>query len=242
MKRFPVRLQFALARARLFHGRSPVRYLRPGDILHSDLQQPVSHQAMRDVIRDRYSILWLGGDEAGQEPLEHPGIGHLAKLIVNSGHFLFVETSAITLRQRIHEFQPCKKFYFVIRFCGSEATHDRLMGRAGAFAAALEGIRAAQLSGFYVCARVHASAVAAAELTELFAELQRLDLDGLMIGGQAPVLDAAGVPVSSNGWSKLSELVEAARRGRLAPPLPQNPTTTAVENSAEAGCEEVAQI
>src|SRR5262249_3337622 len=149
----------ALAKARLFHGAAPIRYLRPDEILHSELQQPVSHDAMQEVIRDRESIVWIGGDESGQEPLAHAGIAHLAELILGSGHFLFLETNAMALRQRIHEFQPCGKFYFVIRFLGQESEHDLRIGSRGAYAAAREGIRAAQLSGFYVCAKVE-SAVA----------------------------------------------------------------------------------
>src|SRR5262249_8417140 len=150
MARLPMHLRLALAKSRFLHRPLPVRYLRSEEILHAQLAQPVSHHVVRELIRERSSIVWLGGSE----PLAHPGIGHLARLVVGSGHSLFLETDAVALRQRINDFQPAGRFYFVVRFLGSEAEHDRQMGLTGSYQRAIEGIRAAALSGFLLLAKV----------------------------------------------------------------------------------------
>jgi len=219
----------ALAKARLFHGRNPVRYLRSEEILHSRSAQPVSHGAVRELIRDRHSIVWIGGSE----PLDHPGIGHLARLFVQSGHFLFLETSAVALRQRIHEFQPSSRLYLVVRFLGSEAVHDRRMGRAGAFRAALEGIRAAQLSGFLICAKVDISPEDVREVLPLCYDLDGLDFDGIIPA-------AGGSSGANSGWGNLLRLVDSARSMQTSE-AHVDERETPQDSQADADREEVAQ-
>jgi len=230
MARFPLRLQFALAKARLFHGRTSIRYLRAEEILHPQSQQPVSHDAVRELIRDRHSIVWIAGSGPDGDPLAHPGIGHLTRLIAQR-HFTFLETNAITLRQRIHEFQPLPRLYIVVRFLGTETAHDRRLAHPGAFRAAIEGIRAAQLSGFLICAKMDHS-VGSPETAEVREGLRTLNLDGVMSTHSSLVPDS--------GWSRFLRAVEQARSMEDKSSQPQ-PAQSQVATADAEGCEEVAQ-
>jgi radical SAM family protein len=229
MSRFPLRLQVALAKARLLHGHKPVRYLPSEEILHPQSQQPVSHEAVRDLIRHHHSIVWIGGSE----PLAHPGIGHLVRLIAQRGQFTFLETNAIVLRQRIHEFQPLPRFYFVVRFLGTQAEHDRRAGRPGAFRAAIEGIRAAQLSGFLICAKMEWPSVGAREAAQLRKDLHALDLDGII--GVGSGRDA------SSSWNRLWRTVELARVASVTEVTLHGPLTQ-LSGAKTGDCEQVRQV
>jgi MoaA/NifB/PqqE/SkfB family radical SAM enzyme len=247
MTRFPLRLRVALAKARLFESRnggarnSPILYLRSEEILHSPSPRPVSHEAVRGILRDRNAIVWIGGSE----PLAHPGIGHLTRLVVQGGHFLFLETDGTLLRQRIHEFQPSPRFYLTIRFLGSWAEHDRRLGQQGAFRAAMEGIRAAQLSGFLICAKLDLEASSrSATLTQFCAELQRLELDGMLISPASAGGEVAGAgDLVTAGWARFSRLVEsAASAGRLKPgPTVPQAARTVASNASDGDCAEGAR-
>ena len=214
MKRFPLRLRVALAKNRLLQAveggarNSPICYVRAEDVLHSEESLPVSHQALRTILQQRKSIVWIGGSE----PLAHAGIGHLARLILQSGHFLFLETDGVQLRRRIHEFQPKPSFYLAVRFLGPEAEHDRRLGHAGAFRAALEGIRAAQLSGFYVCAMLDSSReTLSGEWMEFGSVLSKLDLDGILIhGAENPELPPDLRSLASPAWATFSQFITSA--------------------------------
>lgn len=228
MARFPLRLRMALAKRRFFPGRAPIRYLRSEELLHAHAEKPVSHEAVREFLRERHSIVWIGGSE----PLGHPGIGHLTRLIAQGRHFTFVETDANLLRQRIHEFQPLPRFYFVVPFLGSEAEHDRRSGRSGAYRAAIEGIRAAQLSGFFICGKLEYDPAEAS--AKLPAELAALDLDGWMT--TAPNESIA----SSGSWDRLLQAVETARAASAPRPL-RHAVAPQARGAQEKNCEEVAQ-
>jgi len=225
MRRFPLRLRAALATARIFpqqrsihiHAhdgtKSPILRLAAEELLHRASDQPVSHESVREILRDRKSIVWIGGTE----PLAHPGIGHLTRLISQAGHYLFLDTDGVTLRGRIHEFQPSARFYFSIRILGCEAEHDRRSGRAETFRAALEGIRTAQLSGFFICANVVVQAGSDFdELAPLFDRLRDLDLDGAVISSallgseSAEAVSEARRRFLSAGWAAFSRDVDAA--------------------------------
>jgi hypothetical protein len=218
MRRFPLRLRAALAKTRILphytsSTNSPILRLDADELLHRAADHPVSHESVREILRDRRSIVWMGG----AEPLAHPGIGHLTQLIVQARHYLFLDTDGVALRGRIHEFQPFPRFYFSIRFHGCEAEHDRRSGRSGAFRGAIEGIRAMQLSGFFVCANVVVQAGSdPKELVRLFDELRGLDLDGAVISSASPQGEVGGAVVDgrrqflSAGWAAFSRHVDAA--------------------------------
>jgi hypothetical protein len=256
MTRFPLRLRVALAKARLLRQRtpgatnSPILRLDAEELLHRAAQQPVAHQTVREILHERKPIVWIGGSE----PLVHPGIAHLTRLIAQSGHFLFLDTDGIVLRQRIHEFQPSSRFYFSIRFHGCEAEHDRRVGRSGAFRDAIEGIRVARLSGFLICGHaVLQTESDAAGLPRLWSELRGLELDGMLISsGGASASRARGVEravsearrqLLSPAWAAFSRLMEATApagfsREAVQPPLEPAPAAPA----SDADCQERVQV
>jgi hypothetical protein len=226
MTRFPLRLRAALVKARIspvtingVRSDSPILRLDADELLHRASDQPISHENVREILSDHASILWIGG----AEPLAHPGIGHLTRLIAQTGHYLFLDTGAAALRGRIHEFQPLPRFYFSVRFSGLETGHDRRMGQSGSFRAALEGIRTAKLSGFFVCANVVVDAESeSAELAGLFEALPGLDLDGAMISAASRDVESdraaedARRRFLSPGWAAFSRCVDAAAPLELA--------------------------
>jgi MoaA/NifB/PqqE/SkfB family radical SAM enzyme len=157
----------------------------------------------------------------------HPEIGRLARRIVDAKRHVFVQTSGALLRRRIHEFRPVSRLFLIVRFEGFEQRHDRRARREGAFRDALEGIHAAKLSGFLVCAQValHAD-TELGEFDQLRAYLEARDVDGFVVtpangfskamAGQMenPTLQrklrAARDQIRSRRWQLFSRLLESS--------------------------------
>jgi hypothetical protein len=234
MMRFPLRLSADLTRARLAqltsHNRPLFQRLDAAEILHPNSPHPVEHKKLRATLREhRSSILWLGGGE----PLDHPGVAHLVRALTKSGRLVFVETSGVALRRRIHEFQPLSNFFLVVRF---DAAHlDR-------FALAFEGLRAARLSGFYTVALSPlTSASTLANLHELNRSLARLSIDGWLICATAENARTLAVQAQSlfgqSGWRKFSRLLERdllAQSAHVPAPVlvPQPPRSLLASDTA----------
>jgi molybdenum cofactor biosynthesis enzyme MoaA len=224
MMRFPLRLTADLAKARLAEklrlrqGVRPIQFVDAAEILHSDSSRPVSHDKIRDIIGSRSPVIWLGGSE----PLCHPGIAHLVRAITQSGHFVFLETAGTFLRRRIHEFQPVSRLFLTVRL-ESDAPGGTSSGlRPGASELAVEGIRAARLSGFLICVHVRvAPGTEISDAAELFHLAHSLDVDGCVIspspGESNPALPAAQTlsqktaearkRIGSIWWESFSRLV-----------------------------------
>ncbi len=205
--KFPVRLSADLAlgmaaRALRARHRHPL-------ILRIDSQEiSTSLPAPQSTSR----IVWIGGDE----PLDLSGIPKYVNALAAAKHHVFLQTDAQLLRRRIHEFQPSSYLRFAIRFDGSEPSHDRRAENEGAYRVALESIRTARLSGFFLCAlEVLHSASELGELFELHKHLSGLDLDGFLISAAArtPELQSAVAKargkVLSRRWARLSKLLDA---------------------------------
>ena len=127
-------------------------------------------------------IVWIGG----REPLDLPETPRVVNSLAAAGRQVFLPTTGLLLRRRIHEFQPSQRLHLTIRFDGAETSHDQRVGQ-GAFREALESVRTAKLSGFFLCAQlVLHSPSEAAELEHLHGELRRLDFDGYLISLAAP--------------------------------------------------------
>jgi molybdenum cofactor biosynthesis enzyme MoaA len=201
MLRFPLRLTADLLFARFARGVSPVQFVDATEILHCDAGHPVSHERIREVTSGRSPIVWIGGSE----PLHHAGVAHLVRAITHSGHFVFLETEGTLLRRRIHEFQPVSRLFLTVRLDPSAQRRSSNALRPGAFELALEGIRAARLSGFFVCvlARVAAETklTAAEELIQL---AHSLDADGLVISPVCVEPDCSS-PAAESSRQKTSE-------------------------------------
>jgi len=222
---FPLRLTADITRARLAkrfgfaHGARPIQFLDAAEILHHDSSHPVSHERIREIISSHSPAIWIGGTE----PLRHPGVAHLVRAITGSGHSVFLETDGTLLRRRIHEFQPVPRLFLTVRLEPAAKSHTPNRIRAGAFELAVEGIRAARLSGFLIC--VHARIRPETELgetAELIHFVRPLDVDGIVItsgddGSNTANLDTAALRrkteearklIGSKWWESFSRTVE----------------------------------
>lgn len=231
MMRFPPRLKWDLARFRiapkfLAASRRPLMlHLNLADFpahgeaasdTSADASSPVSSRDLEVLARLRENatpIVWIGGDT----PLRYPGVGHLARQIIDLGRTVFIETDGTLLRRRIHEFRPVSRIYLVLPLNGLEAAHDLRAQHPGNFRATIESIRTAKLSGFHIC--VETKIFADSQLTALreLAELiLKLDIDGWV--HTCPPLSAVAQPteekltaarelIPNRRWRKLSEHV-----------------------------------
>ena len=151
-------------------------------------------------------VLWVAGQEGGgQDPLQHPVIGRIAAALNKAGRNVFLHTNGVGLRQRIHEFRPDSRLLLTVELAGRQEVHDQAVGQPGCFLRAIEGIRAAKLSGFRVCAHVTVnSSTDVCETSELFEYLDNYDVDGYIVssGGRAIEPSSAG---------KFQELLEEVR-------------------------------
>jgi len=181
--RFPALLSAKLAKARIagiFRGARPtplVDFVDATEVLHAGSAHPISHERIRSLLVNPAPILWIGGSE----PLEHPGIAHLVRAIVQSGRFVFLETCGMLLRRRIHEFQPVPQLFLTIRSDGPPSAGPKPRD-PGAFELALEGLRTARLSGFFTS--VHSPVCEDSDVSRLqvlSGILCAADVDGWMI-------------------------------------------------------------
>jgi Radical SAM superfamily len=220
----------------------------------SDLQLLSSDVCLDAVRRSSAPVVWIGG----AEPLLHPEIGRLARRIVDANRHVFVQTSGAFLRRRLHEFRPVSRLFLTVQFEGFEQRHDRRARREGAFRDAVEGIRAAKLSGFLVCAQVvlHAD-TELSEFDQLRVYLEVRDVDGFVVTpangffeasagheeNQAlqSKLRAARDQIRSRRWRLFSRLLESS--------LPAAPGTAGPDDAlgsvgaaAAVACEEGAHV
>ena len=193
-------------------------YVDAADVLHRGSEHPVSHEKIRDIIASPAPVIWIGGSE----PLDHPGIAHLVRAIAPSGHFIFLETNGVLLRRRIHEFQPLPRVFLVLRLDAR---------RKGEFDLAVEGLRAARLSGFFtaVLSQVE-EGTEIGEIERLRAFVLEKDVDGWLIAGSsvnqtvAARADEARAKIPSFVWRRLSVRFErellAQKKGSASQNLP----------------------
>jgi organic radical activating enzyme len=249
MMSFPLRLRADLLRARFLQslrGRAAQNFIvrvNPAEAArlstHSQGAAPIGGKSDGELLSQLRAsaapIVWIGGSE----PFLQPAIGNLARRIVDSGHTVFVETDGVLLRSRIHEFRPISRLFVTVKFHGPEQVHDLRSGRSGVFRSAVEGIRAAKLSGFLICAHALIDEETRLEdIAQLKEYLAALDADGFLV---SPAPDAVNVAnrgsdslrskifearklIANAGWERLSRLLD------LQPP----PAQDSSENTAAA--------
>ena len=123
----------------------------------------------------------------GGEPMMYPEIGELVSAVLDRGKHIYLCTNGMYIQKRLAEFAPSKRFFFNVHLDGLEETHDMAVERAGVFAEAVEGIRAAKAAGFMVCTNTTVyRETDMAEIEELFAYLQQFDVDGHMLSPAYP--------------------------------------------------------
>jgi molybdenum cofactor biosynthesis enzyme MoaA len=229
--RFPFRLRVDLAFAGVLNGLtgsasdsilrfSPlVTHFSPKehfDESSTELERHSPEDCVRLASGSRAPVVWI----CGAEPLLHPEIGPVANSLVQSGRHVFLHTTGLSLRQRIHEFQPHSRLFLTAELAGREAAHDASVERPGAFRQVLESIRTAKLSGFLVCAHVTVRpGTDACDIGELFEFLDEKDVDGLIVSSGGTAQDAAAVQeklkeirglIRHAGWERFSRILEAS--------------------------------
>jgi MoaA/NifB/PqqE/SkfB family radical SAM enzyme len=237
--RFPLRLAADLTKTKIIKAflagksRSLVSRVNLAEAAASSAVPSLADPARREneilsaVLATPARVVWL----AGAEPLLHPQIGHLARRIADLGRNVFVETDGTLLRQRIFSFRPVSRLFLCVRLHGPELVHDSRAGKSGAFRAAIEGIRAAKLSGFYVCALTEISGdTELRELAELRGILKILEVEGWIMLPPTAATPHADAPaklrearalIQNRGWEKFSRLLESE------PPVAVNQTPDA---------------
>ena len=119
---------------------------------------------------------------SGGEPLLHSQIGEIVRALRDDGRYMYLCTNGLLLQEKLDLFAPSRQLTFVVHLDGTEAVHDRVTGRPGTYATAIAGIRDAVARGHRVCTNTtlfHGSDVG--DLHTLFADLQHLGIDGLMV-------------------------------------------------------------
>jgi hypothetical protein len=159
-------------------------------------------------------IVWF--DET--RPASFPRIGTLTREITASGRYVFLETDGSSLRRRIHMFRPSSRLYLTLKFWGLETVHDLRMQSRGSFGEYADGIRAAKLSGFLICALIPWSANSSLqEVANLLGFLRASDVDGFLILPALPAeaneisptkLSQARKLIGNRGWEMLSQMME----------------------------------
>jgi len=246
MLSFPLRLRAELLRARLLkslRGKSAqnlIARVNPAAARLCAQQEGASspggksNSELLTLLQTGFApIVWIGGSE----PLLQPAIGNLARRICDCGPTVFVETDGVLLRRRIHEFRPISRLFVTVKFHGLEQVHDLRSGRSGVFRAAVEGIRAAKLSGFLICAHALIDEETRLEdIAELKGYLGALDADGLLVSASPHAVNAmnrgsdalrskvseARQLIGNVGWERLSRLLEL-----LPPPAPDSAASAA---------------
>lgn len=260
--KFPLRLTLDLWRGRFFaraggHSDGPIFHLPAAWLpeLHengfdhaSDVDSHTAADSVRTAAKTKAPVMWIGGSE----PLEHAEVGRVAFALNARGRNVFIHTDGQQLRQRIHEFRPNHRLFLTVELAGREAFHDRAVGRPGTFRRAMEGIRAAKLSGFYVCAHVSVTEkTEPCETGELLEFLDRYDVDGFIVsaGGWARGIDSSAYQqrleelrglARCSQWENFSRLLESSYAGltveedvsKTASVLPGEVETEAVKETA----------
>ena len=118
----------------------------------------------------------------GGEPLIYPEIETLIDRIVAQGRHVYLCTNGQLLEKKLPSLRPTSHLLINVHLDGMDISHDRITGRAGVFATAVEGIRAAKAAGFQVCTNTTIyKETNLDEITVLFGYLTELGVDGLMV-------------------------------------------------------------
>jgi hypothetical protein len=269
--RTPYRLAASLLKFRLAQAlpgvkeKLPLRRIVVADAAHAAAHGKISTHTGDSTAIGKHAkasvapVLWLAGaaDPASAntllaDTLSNPAIGNLTRQFRKAGRTVFLETDGTQLRRRIHEFRPDARLYLTLRLYGAPHTHDRRMKRDGAFAFAMEGIRAAQLSGFLICAHVVVEGdTELHEINRLMEQLGAVNFDGMIITAgndaaktQRETAIVARTLIENRWWASFSRLVQFsfdAPDGKVLPasisPRPaaaQIPANPVVRDSRDA--------
>lgn len=118
----------------------------------------------------------------GGEPMIYKGIEELVDKTLALGRHIYLCTNGMFTEKKLGGFRPSKRLFWNIHIDGMEATHDAIVCRAGVFAKAVAGIRAAKAAGFRVCTNTTIyRQTDLNEIAELFGFLTGLGVDGFLL-------------------------------------------------------------
>lgn len=192
--------------------------------LPADGGQEPSAAELLAVLRDAAPLCWL---TSRGESLGNLSVARFARSLQDAGRTVFLETDGMLLRRRVHEFRPDARLYLTIRLHGMPDSHDARLRRDGAFALAMEGLRAAQLSGFLICAHVPVDGETdLGEVKLLLEHLRKAEVDGVIVTATNPegeMADAlqkkaseASKLIGNAWWTAFSRLAERAMNAAAA--------------------------
>ena len=148
----------------------------------------------------------------GGEPLIYPEIETLVAEILGRKRHIYLCTNGTLLAKKLSGLRPNGRLFLNVHLDGMEATHDRMAGRQGVFAAAVEGIRAAKRAGFQVCTNTTVyRQTNMDEIALLFGYLTELGVDGLMI---SPAYEYQAVDPRAQLFLTRREVHEKFRQAR----------------------------
>jgi hypothetical protein len=232
--RFPLRLTAALYSRKLRRGIviNPIVCVSPlanhiNRILHQeqvtrDLEWQTPEACVAAANRANAAVVWLGH----AEPLLHPNIGKVVAALLQSGRYVFLHTSGVGLRKRIHEFQPHSRLFLTIELspgANGESAAYPVTQKANALGASLEAIDCAGLSGFFRCVHVTVGAQTdAAATARRFKSLNAIGLEGFAVSSErSPAISAEASilkkvvqirdAIPSRGWRNFSRILEQSR-------------------------------
>jgi len=111
---------------------------------------------------------------SGGEPLTRPDLVELAQFAVDQGMRAVISTNGTLITPQIaRDLKAVGLSYVGVSIDGIEATHNRFRGKAGAFAAALQGIRACRDLGIKVGVRFTINRRNVADVPAIFDLLER---------------------------------------------------------------------
>jgi hopanoid biosynthesis associated radical SAM protein HpnH len=87
---------------------------------------------------------------AGGEPLMHPQIDEITRIMLERNKIVFLCTNALLLPKHIHKFKPHRNFAWMVHIDGLEDKHDASVRKEGGFQAAVDAIKMAKDAGFRV--------------------------------------------------------------------------------------------
>jgi hopanoid biosynthesis associated radical SAM protein HpnH len=157
----------------------------------------------------------------GGEPLLYAPLGRLAAELIRRRKHVYLCTNGLLLEEKLPELPRDGRLLLNVHLDGMEATHDRLAGRDGAFAAAVHGIRAAVQTGLRVTINTTVyRQTDADEIAVLWEYATELGVRGLMISPAFGFEAAEGrSPGAADGERVFMTRPEAHEKFRCLLPL-----------------------
>jgi hypothetical protein len=179
---------------------------------YAPIQQLSPDTNIETAFLSRSPILWVAGPEA----LDFADIAGLANALETSRRTVFLETSGVSLKRRLHEFRPSSRFYFAVRFENAGQAVDQSSAGEIALRTGIEALRMARLAGFFACAHFAVrSGATVPQLEDLHAKISKLGVDGFLVTAAvlSPEAEKTAKLVRRRllgwRWALLSSLVES---------------------------------